>query len=105
MDGKLEQELQESAEEWANIKKMEAERVKKDNKIISMFCAENHPADIYTTIQLLLKYNGMPTHDKETVEEFNKKYPGDLNIDLLHRYLDLKDIYHEYLELGGECDD
>ena len=47
----------------------------------------------------------MPKHDKEVVEEFKKNYPEELNIKLIHSFLDVKDIYSQYLESGGDDDE
>ncbi len=94
--------FQESEEEWAEINKRKIIRQKKDERIISSYCAENIEEDILNTVELLLKYRGMAGHDKETVEEFKKMYPDKLNVPLLRKYMDLLDIFEKYLESGGE---
>lgn len=105
MDDKLKQLLQESFDEWADIQKRQAEREKKDKKIISLYCSQNSQADILQIIKLLLKFKGMAGHDKETVENFKEKYPDKLSVELLSDFLDVKDLYKEYLESGGENDE
>lgn len=102
MDEKLERQFQESEFEWAEIERLKAERKKKDNKIISQFCAANKQADMVRILELLEKHNGMPKHDKEIVYEFKKCYPEGLNVKLIHSFLDVKDIYSMYLEAGGD---
>ena len=105
MDNTIENQLQESLEEWADIEKLTYERQNKDKKIISKFCAENKAADIYHTLKLLEKYSGLASHDRETVEMMKSKYPQELDAKLLYDYLNMRDIYSDYLESGGECDD
>ncbi len=105
MDSNLEKKLQESEAEWADIERLKAAREKKDQKILSIYCAMNRPADIIHTIELLAKYNGLPQHDKEIVENFKNSYPDKITVKLLHAFLDTKDIYKEYLESGGSCDE
>ncbi len=105
MDETLERKLQESEAVWAEIEKMTAEREKKDKRIISEYCASNNSADIYNILELLEKYDGMPEYDQETVTQFKANYPKLLTVNLIHRYEDLKDIYNEYLELGGQTND
>ena len=105
MDDNLKQLMQESLDEWADIEKRQAEREKKDKKIISLYCSQNRQADIFQIIKLLMKFKGMAGHDKETVEEFKAKYPDQLNVKLLNDFLDVKDLYKEYLESGGENDE
>lgn len=102
MDKELETRMQESEEEWAKIQKEIALREKKDQRIISEFCASNDPADIVHSIELLEKFPGMPIHDKEAVDEFKEVFPKKLTVPILHKYLDVKDIYREFLESGEE---
>ena len=102
MDENLEKKFQESELEWAEIEKLKAEREKKDRRIISEFCASNKQADMVQILELLEKYNGMPKHDKDIVSEFENKYPEQLNVKLIHSFLDVKDIYNQYLESGGD---
>ncbi len=101
MDENLERQFQESEADWAEIEKAKAEREKKDRKIISKFCAENTQADMFQVLELLEKYNGMPQHDKDIVDEFRKCYPSNLTVKLIHSFLDVTDIYSRYLESGG----
>ena len=105
MDENLEKQFQESESEWAEIERLKAEREKKDKRIISQFCALNRQADMLQILELLEKHNGMPRHDKEIVNEFRKCYPEELNIKLIHSFLDVKDIYSLYLESGGDDDE
>lgn len=105
MDENLEKKFQESESEWAEIDRLITEREKKDKRIISQFCATNKQADMVRILKLLEKHNGMPKHDKEVVEEFKKNYPEELNIKLIHSFLDVKDIYSQYLESGGDDDE
>lgn len=105
MDDNLKQLMQESLDEWADIQKRQAEREQKDKKIISLYCSQNSQADIFQIIKLLMKFKGMAGHDKATVEEFKEKYPDKLDIKLLYDFLDVKDLYKEYLESGGENDE
>ncbi|MEY8265146.1 hypothetical protein AALA79_02015 [Lachnospiraceae bacterium 64-25] len=102
MDENLEREFQESESDWAEIEKLKAEREKKDKRIISQFCASNKQADMVRILELLVKHNGMPGHDKEIVSEFKRCYPEELNVKLIHSFLDVKDIYSTYLESGGD---
>lgn len=101
----FEQQISESLDEWADIQKKMAEREKKDKKIISRFCANNTAADIGHILELLLKYDGMSGDDKKSIEEFKSSYPNKLTIPMLGDFLDIKDIYKEFLESGGENDD
>lgn len=87
MDESLECMFQKSEEEWAEIDKLKAMREKKDRKIISIFCADNNPTDVFHTIELL------------------NKYPEKITVPLLHKYFDIKDLYKKYLESGGEYDE
>lgn len=105
MDETLEKEFQDSEEEWAEIEKLKAIREKKDKKIISKFCANNDQADMLKILSLLEKYPGMPSHDKDVVFEFKKKYPNELTVQLIHSLLDVMDIYSQYLESGGNTND
>lgn len=105
MDGSLEQKLQESEEEWAEIEKQKAQREKKDRKIISQYCAGYNRADMVQILELLEKHGGMPKHDKDIISEFKNNYPETLTTKLIHNFEDVKDIYSEYLESGGENDD
>lgn len=101
----LEYLMQESESEWADIEKKIAIREKQDRKIISIYCSQNKKADIIHTIELLEKYNGMPRHDQDIIANFKNEYPENLKIKTLHAFLDVKDIYEEYLESGGETYD
>lgn len=105
MDKLFEKELNDSLDEWVNIDKAIAEREKKDRKIISRYCAENKRADIFGIVELLLKYDGMPQKDIDVVKTFKANYPDNLNTKLLVAFLDVKDIYRNILESGGEYDD
>ncbi|MBD5395897.1 MAG: hypothetical protein HDR71_16920 [Lachnospiraceae bacterium] len=104
MDENLEKQFQESEAEWAEIEEKKAIREKKDKRIISMFCASNNQADMVQILNLLEKHNGMPDHDKEVIVSFKECYPGSLTVKLLHSFLDVKDIYSQYLESGGKDD-
>lgn len=99
------EKLKESLQERADIERQLAERDKKDKKVISMYCAENAPADIYRTLKLLEKYNGLPEHDKYVVDNFNATYPKKLTVQLILEFEDVKDIYRRYLESGGNDDE
>lgn len=101
MTDELQKSLQESVDEWGNIEKSKAIQEKKDKKIISKYCAENDPADIYRTLKLLNKYEGLPQHDKIIVESFEAKYPNKLTTKIILDFEDVKDIYSKYLESGG----
>lgn len=105
MYNKLQQQLEESLAEWANIDKEIAERQKKDKRIISTFCAQNTLADMTRILYLLEKYNGMPKYDKEIVIEFKQKYPDNLDAKILSSFLDIKDMYSQILEAGGDDND
>lgn len=102
MNDELEKRMQDSEIEWAKIQELTAERQRKDKRIISEFCAANDEADIKRTLDLLNKYNGMPNHDKEIVNEFNTSYPRELTVKLIHNFLDVKDLYRKFLESGGD---
>lgn len=105
MDDNIAKGLQESLSEWSTIDKLIAERESKDKRIISTFCAANDPADMMQILDLLEKHKGMPKHDKDIVYEFRDKYPFDLNTKLISNFLDVKDIYSQYLESGGGNND
>lgn len=105
MDEALEQQFQDSEKEWAEIERLKAIREKKDRRIISIFCAQNDPADMINILSLLEKYSGMPQHDKEIVYDFKRKYPNDLTVKIIHSFLDVMDIYSQYLESGGNIND
>lgn len=105
MDDNLKQMIQESLDEWADIEQRQAEREKKDKRIISLYCSQNRQADVFQILELLVKFKGMAGHDKETVEDFKSKYPNKLDVKLLNDFLDVKDLYKEYLESGGDCDE
>ncbi len=105
MDDNLKQMMQESFDEWADIEQRQAEREKKDKRIISLYCSRNRQADVFQIIELLNKFKGMAGHDKDTVEDFKRNYPDKLNVKLLNDFLDVKDLYKEYLESGGDNDD
>lgn len=105
MDETLEKEFQDSEEEWAEIERLKAIREKKDKRIISIFCANNDEVDMLRILNLLEKYPGMPSHDKEIVYEFKKNYPKELTVKLIHSFLDVMDIYSRYLESGGGTND
>ena len=105
MSDNLEEMLEQSEEEWAEIDKKVALREKKDKKIISMYCAENRSADVFNIIELLEKYNGMPDHDSEIVQEFKAQYPKMLKVKTLKSFMDIQLIYHGYLDSGGESDE
>ena len=102
MNDNLEEMMEQSEEEWAEIEKQIAQREKKDKKIISMYCAENRLADVVNIIELLEKHNGMPDHDREVVQEFKKQYPQMLTVKVLKSFMDVQLIYQGYLESGGE---
>lgn len=105
MDNDLKLMMQDSLEEWASIEQRQAEREKKDKKIISIYCSQNKQADVIHIIELLMKFNGMAGHDKDTVKSFKEKYPDKLNVKTLSDFLDVTDLYSEYLESGGNSDD
>ena len=105
MDKDIKKLTEESFEEWADIEQKQAEREKKDKKIISLYCSQNLQADVFQIIELLMKFKGMAGHDKDTVMAFKEKYPDKLNIKLLHDFLDVKDLFKEYLESGGTGDE
>lgn len=105
MENNLEQMMQESESEWADIEKKIAFREKLDKKIISIYCSQNKEADIIHIVELLEKYNGMPLHDKEIIASFKNEYPENLKVRTIHDFLDIQDIYKAYLESGGEADE
>ncbi|MCR2050649.1 hypothetical protein NSB25_25790 [Acetatifactor muris] len=105
MDDNITKGLQDSLSEWSKIDKLIADRENKDKRIISTFCAANDPADMKQILDLLEKHNGMPKHDKDVVYEFKDKYPSNLNTKLISNFLDVKDIYSQYLESGGKNND
>lgn len=105
MEDKLKEMLQGSLEAWANIDRSRAEQEKKDRKIISMYCAKNQPADIFRTIELLEKFNGLPEYDEQVIKKFKENYPKKITTKLLFDFLDVKDIYREFLESGGKNND
>lgn len=103
MDKILAEQCQESLDEWAEIEKTEAERRKKDNRIVSNYCAENKEADIIHILELLDKHKGaMPKHDEIIVDTFKHNYPKTLTVKMIVEFEDIKDIYSEYLEMGDE---
>lgn len=105
MDKELQEMIQESQEEWADIEKTKSIRKKKDLRIVSTFCALNNEADIIRTLELLDKHKGLPKHDKENMDTFKTNYPKELTVDDVANYLDFTDIYRRYLESGGEADE
>lgn len=112
MDEWLLNEVQESEEEWADIERLKRElekkselRTKKDERIIREFCAKNKYADIIRTLELLEKNQGIAKWDREIVQQFKEKYPNELTVPMIQQMMDVKDLYREYLESGGECDD
>lgn len=102
MDENLEKQFQESESEWAEIEKNTEIRKKKDQRIISKYCATNKEADIVHILKLLEKHGGMPNHDEELLTEFKEHYPKTLTVKMIHNFEDIKDIYSEYLESGVE---
>lgn len=102
MDENLEKRMQESESDWADIEKRTAERIKKDKRIISDFCASNKRADMFQILELLEKHGGLPEHDDEIVKKFRESYPQQLTVKLIHDFLDVTDIYSQYLEFGGD---
>lgn len=105
MGGDIKSELADSLAEWAKIEQQQAEREDKDKKIISAYLAQNNGADILRTLELLKKYEYMPDHDIEVIKEFEEHFPKKLTTPILSRYLDVADIYSQYLESGGKNDD
>lgn len=105
MNEKYHELINESEEEWAEIQKNTATRKKKDERIISMFCAENPASDINRTLELLEQYEGMPDHDKKIIKKFKDEYPKELSLSSILGFLDTTDIYHKYLESGGGAND
>lgn len=99
----LQELIEESNLDRARIQQETKIRDEKDKKIIRMYCALNNSADVYSTINLLEKYQGMYGEDKKTVKEFKEKYPDNLNLELLQRFMDVEDIYSRVL--GGGNDD
>lgn len=104
--------IQESFEEWADLEKKEAElekekqnRARKDQLIISKYCASHKKADMFHIAELLIKYDGMPKGDRDIVIIFKEKYPDDISLSELNDFLDVQDLYRDYLESGGENDD
>ena len=102
MNDYLEQLCQESEFDWAEIQRMTDERNKKDKRIISEYCAKNKNADIIRILELLEKYDGLPSHDRDIVNEFKNSYPDSLTVKMIHSFEDTRDIYREYLEYGEE---
>ena len=49
----LQDMLQTSLAERAGLEELLAKQDKKDKKVISVYCANNNPADIYRTLKLL----------------------------------------------------
>lgn len=105
MNTDLEMMMQESEAEWADIEEKIAIRESRDRKIVSCYCAQNKNADIIRTLELFEKYNGLPKHDKEIISRFRKEYPEELKVRTIHDFLDIQDIYKDYLESGGEMDE
>lgn len=101
MTNELQNLLQESVDKWGEIEESMAMQEKKDQKIISKYCADNDPSDIFSTLNLLNKHKGLPLHDKDTVKNFESKYPDKLTTKLILEFEDVKDIYRKYLESGG----
>lgn len=105
MNRDLEELMQNSLDEWADIEERIARREKQDKKIISIYCSQNDRADVIHTIELLEKYNGMPQHDTDIINNFKEQYPKNLKVQTIHDFLDVQDIYSAYLESGGNADD
>lgn len=102
MDENLENDMQESLSEWATIEKTISERQKKDRIIISKYCATHKDVDIINILNLFDKYNGLPSHDDEIIKDFKSKYPKDLTVKSIKAFEDVKIIYSDFLESGGE---
>lgn len=98
----FEDEIQQSLSEWAEIEKKQELRQKKDERLISQFCADNSHADVIRTLNLLEKYKGMPKHDCERVISFKNNYPDNITVQDIAGYQDVTDLYARYLELGGK---
>lgn len=112
MDKRIQEDMQSSMEEWADIQEQkykleqrEKERKKKDQQIISRYCASSTKADIFRTLELLLKFGGLPRHDEEIANNFKEAYPKDLTLAKIAEFEDMKMIYKKQLESGGEYDD
>lgn len=101
----LREEIEESLSEHAEIEKRLYNRELKDRKIISRYCADNSKTDIERTLDLLDQYEGMPDHDRETVNTFRKMYPNELTIKIIEEFSDVQDIYSRYLMNGGDDND
>ena len=101
MDEKYKEELQESLRKWATIDKILAIQRKKDEPLISRFCANNDPEDINQTIKKLKNHKGMPKHDRKIITTFELAYPDNLTTKILLQYLDLTDIYSDFLRSMG----
>lgn len=94
--------IQESLVEWAEIDKCTAIRMKKDERIVRQFCAENTEQDIMGILELLEQYKGMSSPDQKIVVDFKQKYPKQLDVKSIADFLDVKDLYSQYLESGGK---
>lgn len=101
MEQAFEERLQESLTQWSEIDQITLERQRKDKRLISEFCAMNNKADIIRILTLLIKYGGLPEHDREVVETFERNYPKSLTTKMIAEFNDVRDIYSEYLESGG----
>lgn len=101
MDEKYKEELQESLRKWAIIEKILVIQRKKDEPLISRFCADNDPDDITQTINKLKDHKGLPTHDKKVINKFEHAYPDNLTTKIILQYLDLTDLYSDFLRNMG----
>lgn len=99
-------ELQDSLKEHAEIQERLDIRNKKDQKLISMFCAQNEEADVINTVMLLEKYNGLPEHDRQKIKEIKALYPaGKMTVRHIVDFIEIQNIYAPILESGGNVDD
>ena len=101
MDEKYNEELQESLKIWTKIDMILAIQRTKDQPLIRKFCSKNDFDDIRKTIQTLKNHKGVPTHDKQIIIAFELAYPDNLTTKLISQYLDLTDIYSDFLRNMG----
>lgn len=105
MDSTFRKKIQESLEEWKDIKMAKRKRELEDMKLIREFCANNKSADIKHAIKVFQNYDGMPSHDKEIIAQFDSLYPDSLTVEVLEQFTDIQEIYGRRLLVGGEEDD
>ena len=90
------------SEIYEMLNQLNRKKEKIEEKIINQFRAKNNQSDVLKTLNLLENNKVIAAHDKEILAEFKEKYPKQLNVHLIHNYLNLKDIYSQYL--NEECE-